>query len=54
MSRKINIANSAGVTMDEKIDLNPLYEATKEDFISFFENTDLATLKKFIKHVNER
>lgn len=54
MSRKINIANSAGVTMDEKIDLNPLYEATQEDFISFFENADLVTLKKFIKHVNER
>ncbi|PSA89324.1 integrase [Bacillus atrophaeus] len=53
MSKRSDITNSAGVTMDEEIDISPLYEASKEDFITYFENTEPVALKKFLKFLSE-
>ncbi|KXZ22369.1 site-specific integrase [Bacillus nakamurai] len=53
MSKRNDISKTAGVIMDEEIEINKLYEAKKEDFVSFFEKAEPAILNKFIKFLSE-
>lgn len=53
MSKRKDISKAAGVIMDEDIEIDILYEAKKEDFISFFETVEPSILNKFIKFQSE-